>query len=76
MKDNRPVDASETVHGIDPDRRSRGGLERFAWLPVPLLLAAIIAARAAGLSEVYENDALRLVLSSPSTRLSRWAPFF
>ena len=34
-----------------------------AWLPVPLLLAAIIAARAAGLREAYENDALRLVLS-------------
>ena len=34
-----------------------------AWLPVPLLLAAIIAARAAGLREVYENDALRLALS-------------
>jgi PAS domain S-box-containing protein len=30
---------------------------------VPLLLAAIIAARAAGLRESYENDALRLVLS-------------
>lgn len=31
--------------------------------PVFLLLAAIIAARAAGLRKVYENDALRLVLS-------------
>ena len=29
---------------------------RFAWLPVPLLLAAIIAARAAGLGESYENE--------------------
>ena len=40
-----------------------GWPRRLAWLPVPLLLAAIIAARAAGLTETYENDALRLVLS-------------
>ena len=48
---------------MDPRRRPRSGWERFAWLPVPLLLAAIIAASAAGLRESYENEALRLVLS-------------
>ena len=63
MKDDKPVAGSETADGIDPHHRPRSDLERFAWLPVPLLLAAIIAARAAGLSESYENNALRLVLS-------------
>ena len=63
MTGNEHLDGSKTAAGIDPRRRPRSGLERFAWLPVPLLLAAIIAARAAGLSETYENDALRLVLS-------------
>ena len=63
MNDNEPLGGSKAVDGIDPHRQPRSGLERFAWLPVPLLLAAIIAARAAGLGESYENDALRLVLS-------------
>jgi len=36
---------------------------RLAWLPILLLLAAIIAARVAGLSESYKADTLRLVLS-------------
>jgi CheY-like chemotaxis protein len=40
-----------------------GWPRRLAWLPVPLLLAAMIVGRAAGLRESYENDALRLVLS-------------
>ncbi len=36
---------------------------RLAWLPILLLLAAIFAARVAGLSESYESHALLLVLS-------------
>jgi hypothetical protein len=36
---------------------------RLAWLPIPLLLAAIIAARLAGLRGSYESDSLLLVLS-------------
>ena len=39
------------------------GLARYAWLPIPLLLAAIIAARTAGWSRSYEADTLRLILS-------------
>ena len=49
-----------------PCRRLRGACrlaQRLAWLPVPLLLAAIIAARAAGLRESYVFNTLRLVLS-------------
>ncbi len=34
-----------------------------AWLPIPVLLAAIIAARAAGLSEPHESRTLTLILS-------------
>ena len=52
-----------TSHYRQCQVRPRRGLERFAWLPVPLLLMAIIAARAAGLRESYENDTLRLGLS-------------
>ena len=63
MNDIKSIDGSETADGIESHRQPRSGLERFAWLPVPLLLAAIIAARVAGLSESYENDTLRLVLS-------------
>jgi PAS domain S-box-containing protein len=37
--------------------------DRLAWLPIPLLLAAIIAARMAGLRDTYESQALLLVLS-------------
>jgi PAS domain S-box-containing protein len=49
-------------------REKRGGnpastLLRLAWLPIPLLLVAIVAARATGLHETYPFDALRLVLS-------------
>ncbi len=47
---------------MGPDS-SRSSWRHLAWLPIPLLLAAIIAARAAGLSETYENETLRLVLS-------------
>ena len=36
---------------------------QLAWLPVPLLTAAIIAARVTGLRGSYENETLRLVLS-------------
>jgi PAS domain S-box-containing protein len=36
---------------------------RLAWLPIPLLLAAIIAARMAGLRDSYESHTLLLVLS-------------
>jgi hypothetical protein len=41
-----------------PSRR-----DRMAWLPIPLLLAAIIAARMAGLRDTYESYALLLLLS-------------
>ena len=36
---------------------------RPAWLPIPLLLAAIIAARVAGLNDIYESQTLLLLLS-------------
>ena len=45
MTGDEHLDESKTAAGIDPRRRPRSGLERFAWLLVPLLLAAIIAAR-------------------------------
>jgi hypothetical protein len=37
--------------------------QRIAWLPIPALLLAIIAARLARLPETYQFDSLRLVLS-------------
>ena len=40
-----------------------GRWSRLAWLPIPLLLAAIIAARMAGLRDSYESHTLLLVLS-------------
>ncbi len=50
--------------GQEPSREVRPGrLLRLAWLPIPLLVAAIIAARVAGLRESYMSEALRLALS-------------
>lgn len=50
--------------GHEPPQGARPGrLERFAWLPIPLLAAAIIVARAAGLSESYTSEPLTLILS-------------
>jgi PAS domain S-box-containing protein len=48
-----------------PEAQSQmpGKVSRLAWLPIPLLLAAIIAARMAGLRDSYESHALLLVLS-------------
>ena len=43
--------------------RTPGQWGRLAWLPIPLLLAAIIAARLAGLRDTYESHTLLLVLS-------------
>ncbi len=40
-----------------------GQWSRLAWLPIPLLLAAIIAARLVGLRDTYESHTLLLVLS-------------
>ncbi|HET6460280.1 MAG TPA: PAS domain S-box protein [Syntrophales bacterium] len=40
-----------------------GRWDRLAWLPIPLLLAAIIVARMAGLRASYESQTLLLVLS-------------
>ena len=67
-----PGEGSESGRGEDakdataassrPDSR-RSLCHRLALAARPLLLAAIIAARAAGLRESYENDGLRLVLS-------------
>ena len=46
-----------------PEAQSPGEWSRMAWLPIPLLLAAIIAARLAGLRESYQSHALLLALS-------------
>ena len=46
------------------DHQAARRWHRLAWLPIPLLLAAIIAARVAGGRGTYVNDDLRLVLSS------------
>jgi PAS domain S-box-containing protein len=43
--------------------RVPGRWDRLAWIPIPLLLAAIIAARMAGLSDSYESATLLLFLS-------------
>ena len=48
----------EPSQGLKPGR-----LARLAWLPIPLLAAAIIAGRAAGLTESYMSETLTLVLS-------------
>ena len=48
----------EPLQGPRPARHLR-----LAWLPIPLLAAAIIIARAEGLSESYTSEALTLVLS-------------
>ena len=53
---------SESGHEPSQEVRPRR-LLRLAWLPIPLLVAAIIAARVAGLRESYMSEALRLVLS-------------
>ncbi len=45
------------------DTQSTFKWSRVAWLPILLLLAAIIAARIAGLSESYRSDTLTLILS-------------
>jgi PAS domain-containing protein len=42
---------------------THGKWSRLAWLPIPLLLAAVIAARLAGLRGTYESQTLLLVLS-------------
>ncbi len=46
-----------------PSASSAGRPTRFAWLPVPLLLVAILVCRLAGLREDYPYDKLRLTLS-------------
>jgi PAS domain S-box-containing protein len=48
-----------------PEAQSQtsGKWSRLAWLPIPLLLAAIIAARIADLRDSYESQTLLLVLS-------------
>ncbi len=51
----------KTQPGVHPHTPGQWG--RSAWLPIPLLLAAIIAARLAGLRDTYESHALLLVLS-------------
>ena len=51
--------------GHKPPRWSRPGrLESLAWLPIPLLAAAIVIGRVADLSESYTSEHLTLVLSS------------
>ena len=41
----------------------RSGIERFAWLPIPVLFAAIIVARVTGFGASYEAPTLRIILS-------------
>ena len=48
----------EPPQGLRPRRP-----ERLAWLPIPLLAAAIIAGRVAGLRESYTSETLTLLLS-------------
>ena len=38
-------------------------MRRLAWLPIPILLLAIIVCRAVGLRGTYQADTLRLLLS-------------
>lgn len=53
------------VLSIEPARpaSTAGRITGLAWLPIPLLLAAILACRIAGMREDYTYDSLRLVLS-------------
>jgi PAS domain S-box-containing protein len=53
-----PEAGHDPAHGL-----KSGRLARFAWLPIPVLLAAIIVARAAGLRESYTSETLTLFLS-------------
>jgi PAS domain S-box-containing protein len=53
----------EQQNRLHEARIGRGGFERWAWLPIPLLLLAIIAGRIAGLRGSYESHTLMLVLS-------------
>ena len=46
-----------------PEGARPGRFSRIAWIPIPLLAAAIIIARLAGLRESYPSQALTLVLS-------------
>ena len=63
MEDPRPRETSTAATSGGSAGQPGRGLTRFAWLPIPILLAAILAGRAAGLRESYESDALRLVVS-------------
>ena len=56
---------TDKLHSIEFSRStSTGGqLTRLAWLPIPLLLVAILACRMAGLRQDYPYDTLRLALS-------------
>jgi PAS domain S-box-containing protein len=49
--------------GFSRSALTTGRLTRLAWLPVPLLLVAIVACRLAGLRQDYPYDNLRLALS-------------
>jgi len=71
---NSHADPPQIVAEDDPSAQHAGAearmapelrwLSRVAWLPIPVLLVAIIAARVAGLRESYELTTLRLILSS------------
>ncbi len=52
-----------TARQIHPGRGSGAGWLRIAWLPIPVLLAAIVLARLAGPQDAYAADTLRLWLS-------------
>jgi PAS domain S-box-containing protein len=63
---NNQTDESEKNFMVLPNRPQWlgfGGIVRFAWLPIPLLLTAIIMARVTGLNEIYRQETLTLVLS-------------
>jgi signal transduction histidine kinase len=54
---------NDSPASADALTRRPGRWVRLAWIPIPLLLAAIIVARSAGLSGIYESTTLLLVLS-------------
>jgi hypothetical protein len=64
VNDRKPTVGPDMEAGHDPLQGLKPGrLARFAWLPIPLLAAAIIAGRVAGLSESYKSETLTLILS-------------
>ena len=57
------LDVPEPLETSLPKLGPLSPMARLAWLPIPLILAAIVIARAAGMSQSYQNEALRLIFS-------------